>query len=277
MRCALPWKDGTPAEELQGTSDGEHESLPRNFCERKDKPLRIGLIGAGKFARDVPRAGAEDAGVQLVGIADLSPANARENLARVGGLERLGASLDAPGARRMSRGLADAGRASGDRHHHRGDRQSDRRGRAHALAAFRNGKHVVMVTVEADAFCGPLLAQKAAEAGVVYSLAYGDQPALICDLVDWARAAGFPGRGGRARPQVAAALRAIDARDRVGLLRPDAGAGEARRPEPEDVQFVPRRLEAGDRDHRGVQRHRPDAGARRACLSAGVGGRDSRR
>ena len=77
----------------------------------------------------------------------------------------------------------------------------------HALAAFRNGKHVVMVTVEADAFCGPLLARKAAEAGVVYSLAYGDQPALICDLVDWARAAGFPvvaaGRGHKWLPHFA--------------------------------------------------------------------------
>jgi predicted homoserine dehydrogenase-like protein len=57
----------------------------------------------------------------------------------------------------------------------------------------------VMVTVEADAMCGPILAERARSAGVVYSLAYGDQPALICDLVDWARAAGFPvvaaGRG----------------------------------------------------------------------------------
>ena len=55
------------------------------------------------------------------------------------------------------------------------------------------------MTVEADAFCGPLLARRAAEAGVVYSLAFGDQPALICDLVDWARTCGFPvvaaGRG----------------------------------------------------------------------------------
>ncbi len=69
----------------------------------------------------------------------------------------------------------------------------------HCLAAFANGKHVVNVTVEADAFCGPLLARKAADAGVVYSLAFGDQPALICDLVDWARTCGFPvvaaGRG----------------------------------------------------------------------------------
>jgi predicted homoserine dehydrogenase-like protein len=69
----------------------------------------------------------------------------------------------------------------------------------HCLAAFAHGKHVVNVTVEADAFCGPLLASKAAAAGVVYSLAFGDQPALICDLVDWARTCGFPvtaaGRG----------------------------------------------------------------------------------
>ena len=77
----------------------------------------------------------------------------------------------------------------------------------HALLAFKNKKHLVMVTVEADAFCGPLFARRAAEAGVVYSLAYGDQPALICDLVDWARAAGFPvvaaGRGHKWLPHYA--------------------------------------------------------------------------
>ena len=54
-----------------------------------------------------------------------------------------------------------------------------------------HGKHVVMVNVEADALAGPLLAQRAREAGIVYSLAYGDQPALICEMVDWCRAAGF--------------------------------------------------------------------------------------
>ena len=88
-----------------------------------------------------------------------------------------------------------------------GNRADALREVADALAAFEQSKHVVMVTVEADAFCGPLLAQKAAAAGVVYSLAYGDQPALICDLVDWARTAGFPvvaaGRGHKWLPHYA--------------------------------------------------------------------------
>src|SRR5512143_723427 len=64
-------------------------------------------------------------------------------------------------------------------------------GICHALACCAHGKHIIMVTVEADALAGPLLARRAAQAGIVYSLAYGDQPALICELVDWARAAGF--------------------------------------------------------------------------------------
>jgi predicted homoserine dehydrogenase-like protein len=61
----------------------------------------------------------------------------------------------------------------------------------HALTCCDQGKHIVMVNVEADALAGPLLARRARNAGIVYSLAYGDQPALICELVDWARAAGF--------------------------------------------------------------------------------------
>ena len=175
------------------------------------KPLRIGVIGAGKFGAmyiaQVPRT----PGVHLVGIADLSPANAKENLQRVGWEP---SRYDAPS---LEKALKE------NRTHVSDDWQAlvahpavdiiiEATGNPlaaveHALAAFRNGKHVVMVTVEADAFCGPLLAKKAAEAGVVYSLAYGDQPAIICDLVDWARAAGFPvvaaGRGHKWLPHFA--------------------------------------------------------------------------
>src|SRR5687767_5697905 len=150
-------------------------------------------------------------GVHLVGIADIAPDYARQNLARVGWKrEQYGAaSLDAAVKEKRTH-LSDNWEALVA---HPGiDIIIEATGNPpaaveHALAAFKNKKHVVMVTVEADAFCGPLLARKAAEAGVVYSLAYGDQPALICDLVDWARAAGFPvvaaGRGHKWLPHYA--------------------------------------------------------------------------
>jgi predicted homoserine dehydrogenase-like protein len=171
--------------------------------EAQGKPLRLGVIGAGKFATmyiaQVPRT----PGVHLTGIADLNPAYARANLERTGWApEHFAApSLDAALKERRTH-LGEDWRALVS--HPAIDIVIEATGNPmaaveHALEAFRHGKHVVMVTVEADAFCGPLLAKKAAAAGVVYSLAYGDQPALICDLVDWARAAGFPvvaaGRG----------------------------------------------------------------------------------
>ncbi|HSA68499.1 MAG TPA: Gfo/Idh/MocA family oxidoreductase [Burkholderiales bacterium] len=175
------------------------------------RPLRIGLIGAGKFAAMYIAQVPKTPGVHLVAIADIAPDYARENLKRVGwATERYGAAS------------IDQALKSGQTHlsenwealvaHPAIDIVIEATGNPpaaveHALSAFKNKKHLVMVTVEADAFCGPLFARRAAEAGVVYSLAYGDQPALICDLVDWARAAGFPvvaaGRGHKWLPHYA--------------------------------------------------------------------------
>ena len=168
--------------------------------QRKDNPIRIGLIGAGKFAAmylaQVPRT----PGIRLVAIADLAPANARTNLERVGWSAAAIAAtpIIEDWQKLVSNPEIDIViEATGN----------PVAAVEHILGAFRHGKHVVNVTVEADAFCGPILAQKAKEAGVVYSLAYGDQPALICDLVDWARAAGFPvvaaGRGHKWLPHFA--------------------------------------------------------------------------
>jgi predicted homoserine dehydrogenase-like protein len=186
-------------------------NLYSKLQQRKDNPLRLGLIGAGKFAAmyiaQVPRT----PGVHLVGIADLSPSNAKENLKRVGWEPQAYAAESIAEARKLG-----STHVSEDWKSLVSNPEIDIIIEAtgnppaaveHALEAFRHGKHVVMVTVEADAFCGPILAQKAKEAGVVYSLAYGDQPALICDLVDWARAAGFPvvaaGRGHKWLPHFA--------------------------------------------------------------------------
>ena len=64
-------------------------------------------------------------------------------------------------------------------------------GARHAYEVISAGKHVVMVNVEADVLVGPILKRMADEAGVVYSLAYGDQPAIIEELYDWATSLGF--------------------------------------------------------------------------------------
>ena len=167
------------------------------------RPVRIGLIGAGKFGSmylaQIPRT----PGVQLVAIADLSPAAARVNLERVGWqAERTAASSVQQALKTGSTWITDDWQAV--TREPSIDIVVECTGNPvaavdHCLDAFAHGKHVVNVTVEADAFCGPLLARKAQQAGVIYSLAFGDQPALICDLVDWARTCGFPvvaaGRG----------------------------------------------------------------------------------
>ena len=166
-------------------------------------PIRIGLIGAGKFGNMYLAQIPKTPGVHLVAIADLSPDAARTNLARVGWNPLLTQAESAQSAIKTgSTWITDDWRAVVT--HPQIDIIVECTGNPvaaveHCLQAFAHGKHVVNVTVEADAFCGPLLARKAADSGVVYSLAFGDQPALICDLVDWARTCGFPvvaaGRG----------------------------------------------------------------------------------
>lgn len=148
------------------------------------RPVRAGLIGAGKFGSMFLSQVPTIAGVDVVAIADLDPDHARQACKTVGWHDDL---------------------ISATRFHDNGldlDRQADvevvieatgspTAGIAHALAAIESGKHIVMVSVEADVLAGPALAARAKQAGVVYSMAYGDQPALVAEMVDWARASGF--------------------------------------------------------------------------------------
>ena len=163
--------------------------------EASGAPIRIGVIGCGKFASmflaQVPRT----PGLHLAAIADLAPERARANLARIGWPAEQGAAsgIDAAIARRATWLTEDAMAMLADP---RIDVVIEATGQpaagiAHARAAIAAGKHVVMVNVEADVLAGPALAAEAAKAGVVYSLAYGDQPALVCEMVDTLRAAGF--------------------------------------------------------------------------------------
>ena len=159
------------------------------------RPVRVVLVGAGKFGSMYLSQARRTAGIHVLGVVDLSPERARASLARVG--------WDA--ARCGARTLDEAERTGGTCvmddaiaaiAHPATEVVIDATGHpaagiAHVLACCEQRKHIVMVNAEADALAGPLLARRARDAGIVYSLAYGDQPALICELVDWARTAGF--------------------------------------------------------------------------------------
>jgi predicted homoserine dehydrogenase-like protein len=159
------------------------------------KPVRVGLIGAGKFGSMYLSQARRTPGIHLAAVADLSPPRARQALLNVGWPEEQISARGFDDALRHGTtfvGDDSAALIASDAVEVVIDATgSPAAGIAQVLQCCRHGKHVVMVNVEADALAGPLLARKAAEAGIVYSLAYGDQPALICEMVDWARTAGF--------------------------------------------------------------------------------------
>ena len=149
--------------------------------EALNKPLRIAVIGAGKFAAMYLAQVPKTPGIHLAGVADLKPDNARTNLLKVGW------SSESFDANSLDEAISKGNTFVSDDwqilvEHPEIDIIVESTGNpisavTHVLHAILNGKHIVMVTVEADVFCGPLLKQKADSAGVIYSLAYGDQPA----------------------------------------------------------------------------------------------------
>lgn len=161
-------------------------NLARLAAERAEagNPVTAALIGAGKFGSMFLSQVPTIAGLRVSAIADLDPERARAACRAVGwSEERIAATAFVEDGRALAArdDVEVIIEATGD----------PRAGIAHAQAAIAGGKHVVMVNVEADVLAGPALARAARAAGTVYSMAYGDQPALVAEMVDWARAAGF--------------------------------------------------------------------------------------
>ncbi len=158
-------------------------------------PLRVGLIGAGKFGAMFLSQALHTPGLHVLAIADLNVARTHEQLASVGWPTEQyratsAAKALATGATYITDDAEEVINAGGIEVIIEATGVPEA-GIRHALKCFERGRHVVMVNVEADALAGPLLARRAAAANVVYSMAYGDQPALIAEQVDWARACGF--------------------------------------------------------------------------------------
>ena len=152
--------------------------------EIDSNPVRVGLIGAGKFGSMFLAQVPTTPGLVVTTIADLDPAQARLRCREVGWDDaRVAGTEFVDDAEVMIRGdrVDVVVEATGH----------PAAGIKHALLCAAHGKHVVMVNVEADVLAGPYLAQQARQAGVVYSMAYGDQPALTMEMIDWARSCGF--------------------------------------------------------------------------------------
>lgn len=162
-----------------------------------ESPVKIGLIGAGKFGSMFLSQVVSTVGIKVVAIADLNPEQAKFTCRVVGWPDELIKNtifLDDALLMIENYNLDVIIEATGD----------PIAGIKHASAAIKNFVHIVMVNVEADVLAGAELAEQANSAGIVYSMAYGDQPALTCELVEWSRSIGFDviaaGKGTRHLP-----------------------------------------------------------------------------
>ena len=162
--------------------------------QNEGKPVRVGIIGAGKFAAMFMAQSIRTPGISLKAVCDLDLDRAKNQL--------------------INAGYRTDDIVAGKIHHDRsakvtlvedfGELANPETvdivvestgdpifGSRHALHCIENGLPVVMVNVEADVLVGPMLAAKARQNDVIYSMAYGDQPALIAELVDTVRTMGL--------------------------------------------------------------------------------------
>lgn len=162
---------------------------------KESGPIRIGIIGAGKFSSMFLTQAVNMPDFHIVAVADLDTSRAKDALSRTGwDMNRVITSNVQQAVISGQTAVTDDSREILDN----GQIEiiieitgNPTAGVRHALSAINNGKHIIMVNVEADVLVGPILKKKANAAGVVYSMAYGDQPALICEMVDWCRTSGF--------------------------------------------------------------------------------------
>ncbi|SJZ68111.1 NAD(P)H-dependent oxidoreductase [Consotaella salsifontis] len=167
--------------------------------EERHGPVTIGLAGAGQMGTDIVVQVALMAGVRIGAVAARRPDRPRQAIAMAGYAEDHGviassaAAIDAAienGRIAITDNLEEmckAGRidvivdATG----------SPNLGTELALLSIHNGKHIVMLNVEADITVGRWLAAEARKAGVVYTGSMGDEPAATLDLIAFAQSLGM--------------------------------------------------------------------------------------
>ena len=165
--------------------------------EEEDDPISIGIIGAGKFTTMFLSQARITKGFRIKALADTNYRNAKKAVKNAGYSDqeeifvtRFGDTdnntdkiwyTDDGIKLAKTEELDVIVEATGD----------PEAAIVHSLTAFKSKSHVILATVEADALCGSMLTENATSNDVICSMAYGDQPALICELVDQLRSSGF--------------------------------------------------------------------------------------
>lgn len=175
---------------------GLHEELLERHNQQK--PIHIGLIGAGQMGTDVVAAVSQMLGIKVVAAVDLDAQRASDAYAigRVPGeVVAVSSSTEADAMVLQGKNVfATDYRVVTDM------REVDvmleatgvpEIGARAALRAALHGQHLAMMNVETDITVGPLLKWYAEQKGVLYALAAGDEPAACKELYDFASALGF--------------------------------------------------------------------------------------
>ena len=199
--------------------------------QEEGKSFRVGVIGAGKFATMFLSQANSTQGFHIVAIADLDFKRAEDALRTASFEKDINISGIDEAISSNEIWFTDSGielaqceqldlviEATGN----------PEAGVDHCLAAFKAKSHVVLVTVEADVLCGAAIIKRANEAGVVCSMAYGDQPALICELIERVKSSGFEivcaGKGTKYLPKYHSSTPST-VWDYYGLSTQEAAAG----------------------------------------------------
>ena len=151
--------------------------------ETKKDPIKIAFIGCGKFVSMFLAQYNHLNKIQIDSIVDIDTDQAKKNCLNSGinteSIEKINFSNSLDEI--LDRNIEIFIEATGN----------PIIGTVHAVKIIKNKKHIILVNVEADITCGKYLSDLAKENNVICSMAYGDQPSLILEQIEWARLNGF--------------------------------------------------------------------------------------
>ena len=166
--------------------------------ENSQTPINVGLVGCGRFGSMAASQIFRTNGMRLSLVCDINTQSAVKNLANAGIPNDLlnDITLKSPSPQNSNTPYIDITDDFSNLLQANLDVIVESTGNPevgayNAFKAIESEKHLIMVNVEADVLVGPILNKLAHSKNVVYSLAFGDQPALIEELYDWALSTGF--------------------------------------------------------------------------------------